>query len=236
MSRCIDTPVSWWTLERYTIGEVTVEERAAVQGHLDTCPHCRIRLHSIETDHRPLPKLSVTAEAAAARRPWLDPSRWRTVAAVGAAAAIVALLVLPNLREDQTSPRRPGNVAERGGAPALVLVREREGVVEENPRRYTSGDRFRLELTLSGNEPHRVEAVVFQGDEVYFPSDDVALVAPGNRNILPGVFRVTGTAPVTICVVIGPDLPDRARLMSEGPEALPDEAICRTLTARTPEE
>jgi hypothetical protein len=238
MSRCIDIPVSWWTLERYTIGDVSPDEKALVEKHLAACPLCLARLKHIDVDDRPLPKLSVTPGAKTAREPWFYLGDWRLrVVALGAAAAMVLVLVLPLLPEDGPSSQQGRGVAERGGDPTFIVVRQRDGVVATNPSDYAPGDRFRLELTLPGTKARHVETVVFQEDDVYFPSDDVAVVTPGNHNILPGVFRVTkdADAPITICVILGPDLVDRAKLISDGPAALPGDAICKTVMYQAPE-
>ena len=234
MSRCIDTPVSLWALERYLIDDVSPEERAEVEDHLAACPLCRTRLDAIDSDPRPLPKLSVAVPAETQRRAWLGLGQWRLAAvAFGAAAVFACFLMLPMLQKDDASPQHIGGVAARGGCePVLTVVRERDGAIENNPSRYASGDRFRLELTLSGTKARRVEVVVFQEDEVYFPSEETALVTPGNHHVLPGVFRMTGDTPFTICVVLGPDLPERSELVLDGQAALPDGALCRTLESQ----
>ena len=231
MNRCTDTPISWWTLERYHIGEISPSEHAEVATHLETCPNCRTRLDSIIEDRRPLPVLALAAPRPADHRPWQGVLGRRTTAAIlGAAVAIACVLGWPLLTDAPSQGPAGGGVAERGGDPVLTIIRERDGVVVENPRRYAPGDRFRLELTLPGAEPRGWDAAVFQGREVYFPSKNDAPVEPGNHVVLPGGFRVTGSMPVTICVMLGPDLPERSQLKRDGPEALPKSAICQTLT------
>jgi len=220
MNSCTQ-PVSWLLLERYQMGEVSAEERARLEAHLDGCPGCRADLDRLAADQRPLPPLPEVA-ARSRRAPF-----WVGLAA--AATAAVALLVLwAPWRPAGRALVPPARIQVKGGELALTLIRERAGAISQNPARYADGDRFRIELTCPPGR-RAWDVAVFQADQVHFPFAAAGPVACGNRVGLPGAFRLSGPGAVTVCAMVGEGIPGRSDIAAMRFEALADWSVCHTL-------
>ncbi len=115
----------------------------------------------------------------------------------------------------------------------MTLMRDREGIVAENPRGYREGDRFRLYVTSPFVETTPVEIVVFQEGDAFFPYPPERETAKGNRVSIPGAFSLTGEEPAILCVLLSTDLPERAELKDTGLAALPETAVCHILNPVT---
>ena len=224
MSACVK-PVSWLLLERYQIGEVSAAERRQVEAHLETCTGCQADLDKLVSDDRPLPALP-QPEPARPRWSW-------TLAGVSAAAAAIALVVglWAPWRPPAPSAIPPARIQIKGGELALTLIREREGVITQNPTRFAAGDRFRIELTCPPGRTNW-DVVVFQADQAYFPYAAAGPVTCGNRVGLPGAFSLTGSGPVTVCATVGDVLPPRVDVVGMTFEALAERSVCQSLRAR----
>ncbi len=218
MSAC-ERPLSWLLLERYQLGEVSAAERARVEDHLGGCAGCRADLDALVADDRPLPPLP---EATPARTRW---SLAVAGLAATAAAVVLAIALWAPWRQGGGAGVPPARIQVKGGELALTLIREREGVTTENPSRYLDGDRFRIELTCPPGE-RAWDVVVFQADQAFFPYAAAGPLACGNRVGLPGAFRLTGSGPVTVCALVGEDLPVRSDLAAMRIEALADRSVC----------
>lgn len=242
---CTGQPVSWLRLELYHLGELPAGERRTVDGHLQSCAVCRAALASIADDTRrlaPLPDLdALPVGVAPTPGPGLGQRLWTWLSgpggrllpvAVAGLAGLAALLIwsLPG-----GPPPLPGG-RFKGGEAALVLLRERQGAVQEDARRFLDGDRLRLELTCPPGAETSWEVVAFQGAEVYLPLPGGERLPCGNRVALPGALRVDGPEPVTVCVLLGTPGAD-ARTQREAVErggraAVPSGALCHTVTPR----
>jgi anti-sigma factor RsiW len=155
-------PLSWLTLERYALGELSAEERARVEAQLAESPVDRACLQEILEDRSelslpsPAPVASVTslAPARAARR-----GRWLAVCAALGAAATIVLMV-----RDQREPAPYDGV--KGSDVALRLISDRQGV---EPRTFAAGERFKVEVTCPARLGASLRLLIFQGGEVFEP-------------------------------------------------------------------
>jgi len=224
---CSGEPVSWLRLERYHLGELPEQERVELTAHLKGCEACRASLEAIEGDDRALPPLPTTESAP--RESWLGNlfgPRWAPVLAA-AAAVLLAVVLAPELERGDLPPSR---ITLKGGDLAISLVRERDGVVVEDPEAYRPGDRLQVRLTCpEKREPTRWDVVVFQAGETLFPLADPQPLRCGNKVMLPGAFRLTGGAPAAVCLIVGEELPARAELGGSGLAGLPRNAVCALL-------
>ena len=228
MSRiCGSEPVSWWTLERYRLGELPAAESRLVRRHIADCPACRSCVEVIDEDAprilRPLP-----TPAARPRFRW-PALRW---IAAGAMAAAALVLVLPWDGVAPSGPPRPERIAYKGGELAIALVARRGEQQIHDPTAFTPEDRFKALATCPPGEPLYGELVVYQGGEASFPLAPGLPLACGNRRPLPGAFRLTGAAPAWVCLVTAAAPPDRGALAS--PDGLPQTAVCVALRPAGP--
>jgi len=232
-SACTSQPVSWLRLERYALGELPAQERGAVSAHLDACDACRGCMQEIRerkpADLPPLPDSLLSAPA-----PWWRRHRLRVAwgggfAAAAAAAATIALLLLSRDAGVDDGTSVPGGVSQlKGGDVALSLVRESDGSITHDPDAYFPRDRFKVLITCPSKIAVHADVVVYEEGEASFPLTQTAIEC-GNRVAIPGAFRLTGNAPVTICALLGEDAPpDRVAIASTRPEDL-DSAVCTTL-------
>jgi hypothetical protein len=217
---CAGEPVSWLRVERYHLGELGDDERAAVAEHLGACDVCAACLGRIREDEKePLPALAgvVVSKAAAAKRTRdLAPFGARGAVAWigGLAAAAVLALVLGPLGGGGPAPggeRQPAAEGARqgarvkGGAVAFVLVRDDGARIEGTEGVYRDGDRFKAVVTCppdgrTGFDLTVTEegASLVQGAYPLPPATDFAC---GNGVPLPGAFRLTGGAVQEVCLV-----------------------------------
>ncbi|HMI90069.1 MAG TPA: zf-HC2 domain-containing protein [Polyangiales bacterium] len=253
---CTSEPVSQLRLERYALSELPAGEHAQVEAHLARCPACRqclLELSASEPALRSLPQelpqlnqLPLAAQRIelperrpqprapssprVRRLPWSLP---RVAGGLALAAALLlalrAGLQLPRAGVDDANGRDSGR-AVKGGELALELVRARAGDVALDPRSFASGDRFAVLVTCPPPAPAHWELVVFQAGEAFFPLDSTQPLRCGNRVSLPGAFALTGAQPAQVCVVLSAAPADRATL-SRGPDALPAQHACTTVSA-----
>lgn len=197
-------PVSWLRLERRQLGELGERERAEVEAHLSGCAECSQAAASLVSWNGRVPALPAVER----RRRWWSP--W--LLAVPAAAALALVLW----------PRQP--VGVKGSDVALTLVRERAGDVGLDPRTFAPTDRFKLLVTCPTPQVLAWDVVVFQGKEVSFPVPQPRPVSCANRVPLPGALRLTGTTPVTICLLWNGA--DRDLIRQKEPTTLGPHAHC----------
>ncbi|MCP4678585.1 MAG: hypothetical protein GY854_24350 [Deltaproteobacteria bacterium] len=233
MSGCISQPISWLALEQYHLGDVNETEQQQIEHHLDRCPVCTADYDKLTVDTRTLKPLPELRE----RRDYLALLKSRPAVAatalLAAAALFVVILGVP-FEKKRTGSIRPSRVAFKGGDLALMIARERNGLVMENPSRFAEGDSFRLFLTHPLSEPARWDVVVWQGEEIYFPFTDRPVIPSGNRVPVPGAFRLTESLPVNICLMIGDDIPSREALERDPTSALPEATVCVQLETSRP--
>jgi hypothetical protein len=190
-------PVSWLRLEQQHLGELPAAEELS-----DADAAC---LAHIEADRRALPPLRLP-ERRPSRIGWLWPS-------VGLATATVLAVLVWRGADEEPSLR----TGVKGGELAMVLVRERDGAIEEEPTTFAPGDRFKLLVTCAAADPVHWDVVVTQGDARSYPLTPSGPLACGSRVALPGAFRLTGDAPVTVCLVVQGSPWERDRVLPDGP-------------------
>jgi hypothetical protein len=223
MSACIDTPISWLRLERYELGEVDEEERAAIAAHLGACEVCAACLASIKADTRELPSLEVTRRKSAVVIPWR-----RVLPAAGALAAAAAIVLIMRRPVTET----PGLTGDRikGNDIAFSLVHEGEGVADEAGTTYHDGERFKALVTCPPGMHATFDLVAYEGTEAAFPLEAQSDLECGNSVAMQGAFRMTGHEPMTVCLVWSDGMTiDRAAIDRTAP-ALLDHALCKALT------
>jgi hypothetical protein len=218
--------ISWLRLERYCLGESNASERAEIEAHLDDCAICRQCLDQIK---------SAEAEARLGRLPLaqtVKPRWWQRLSAsfgyrALGVAATAALLALVLGRLPSPGPRRVPLV--KGADKSWIILRERDGAIEEDAERFAKGDRFKIELTCAAGESLWWDVMVRQAGDVSFPLERSALSC-GNREPLPGAFRLDREAPATICLLAGAQVPSRDQLMRmRDDELLSLGATCKEL-------
>jgi hypothetical protein len=199
--------ISWLRLERYRLGESSPRERTEIEAHLDGCAVCRQCWDEIKANQAEA-RLGILP-ARAAKTSWWQRLRanW-TYRGLGlvATAAVLALVLF---RLPRPAPHRVGSV--KGSDKSWVILRERDGAVEEDAESFQKGDRFKIEVTCAAGQSLWWDVVVLQSDEVSFPLERGSFPC-GNREPLPGAFRLDRESPATICLVAGAELPSRAEL------------------------
>jgi hypothetical protein len=227
MNACHE-PISWLRLEHYHLGELPQEEHSHIQAHLHDCPHCRAMLADIEDDARTLPPLPLPDTARTPAEPWYR--RYFTILTIGPvmAAALALLMLLPPA---STQPELPGpRVQYKGGELAIALVRERAGVIQQDPDAYRDGDVFQVLITTPPGT-HPWDLVVLQDGQAFFPLP--AGTTPGGNRVPVGSFELTGPGDAAVCVMAGEGRVEHAILEAEGAEVLADGAVCVTLGQST---
>lgn len=229
MSGCISTPVSWMRLERYALGELA-EGKDLVRRHLAECPACASCYARIEADAKlalpPLPAPRARAKAAA---------RWRVIAGASTGLALAAAVVLAIVRVPRTE-RVPAEDTARARAKgdvfALTLVRD-DAVRFDGARvTFRDGDRFKALVTCPPGALTRFDLVVYDDAGPSFPLAATAPLECGNDVALPGAFRLTGQAPMRVCVLWSDasNAPiDRAELARVGESAATSRGACKVL-------
>jgi hypothetical protein len=222
MNACHE-PLSWLRLEHYHLGELPQGEHSLVQAHLDSCPHCRAMLAEIEDDARTLPPLPLPEPAAS--QPWYRHLSILLPSVAG--PVLVAALALFILLPPTDDPQLPGHrVSIKGGELLIALVRERDGVRQDNPSAYLDGDRFQVQLSTPPGT-HSFDLVVLQDGQAFFPLEPGALHG-GNRQVA-GAFRLTGPGDAAVCAMVDEGRVSRDQLQALGAQALEDSAACVTL-------
>jgi hypothetical protein len=233
-------PISWLLLERYALGELGPEERADVEARLAASEVDRACLAEIRADNSELPALpsSVTAparlravpaaSAKAAPGPVARPSRARHVRWIAATgtlcAAAASLLVVVRTRPtgDELATPTPQTQAPalpddgiKGAEVSLRLISDRQGT---DPKMFTSGERFKLELSCPPRLGAALRLFVFQGEQVFEPLPLTAPLACGNLVPWPGAFALDGSDAADVCVSWGAPPDPVTRLADLGTE------------------
>jgi hypothetical protein len=224
MAECATTPISWLRLERYHGGDLEEGERAAITAHVDAGPACADCLRRIAEDTRALAPL-----------PSARGGRLLRLAPVLGAVLVAAGVLL--LVRDRPAPSTEHLGAGRGEPGARIkgnditfsLVREEEGLVVEAGGSYKDGERMKALVTCPPGMRAGFDLVVFERGEAVFPLAPEADASCGNAVALPGAFRLTGHARMTVCLVWNDDAPvDRDEVRRLSPDALPH-ALCKVL-------
>lgn len=210
--------VSWLTLERYAVGDLPESERVAVESALLSDDAARDCLAQIRSDVRELPPLPVIERVPTPARDWWSWLGWRSMAVVATVGAVFLWMRLPS---PTTGPFHSGSPdvhdSIKGDAVAISLVRERDGSVAWDPTLYTSGDRFKVRVTCGMGGDVFANVVVHQDGTASAPLRAQA-IACGNAVVLDGAFRLTGSQPARVCVIVSEGAPIAAeRIRSLGP-------------------
>jgi hypothetical protein len=182
-----DGRLSFLTLERYALGELSQERCREVEARLAESERDRMRLAAIRGDSVELLPLPTPLAPTKARRPAL----WAGLGGALAAAAL-ALLVFLAPGEEQTLGHRT-----KGGDVALVLVGEQHGAEATT---FAQGERFKLLVTCPPDLTGSLRAAVYQGGALYQPLADGGPRACANRAAWPGAFALDGRARAWVCV------------------------------------
>jgi predicted nucleic acid-binding protein len=192
-------PLSWLTLERYALGELSASERREVEAQLAESATDRAILAEIRADVSQLPPLPCdpprSLELARQRR---RKRAWLALSAGLCAAA--ALLLVVRDRNDASLGAGP-NVYDgiKGADVALRLVSEQQG---PEPRSFGEGERFKAEVTCPPALSGSVRLLIFQGNECFEPLPASALSC-GNLVPWPGAFTLDGSSPADVCLYWG---------------------------------
>jgi hypothetical protein len=208
-------PLSWLTLERYVLGELSPAELLEVEAQLSASAEDRAILAQIRADQSQLPPLLLDPPRALEearnkrrRRAWLALSG-------GLCAAAVLLLVVRD-RNDASLGAGP-NVYDgiKGAEVALRLLSERSG---PQPNSFGEGERFKAEVTCPPALSGALRLLIFQGDQLFEPLPASELVC-GNLVPWPGAFSLDGGQPAEVCLYWGhertPKRPARAMTCTE---------------------
>ena len=214
MTTCISQPISWLRLEQYALDELT-EGRDEIAAHLAACEACRACLARIESDAKlDLPPLPATATATATV---VRPAWRRALVASGSALALAAAAVLAIGRV--TAPPPDDGERVKGAAIAFSLVRDDDALIAEAGGTYKDGDRFKAIVTCPPGARLRFDLVVYDGAGAQFPLDPAQPLACGNEVPMRGAFRLTGTAPLRVCLVWSENDLERNELLRAGNQA-----------------
>lgn len=212
----LNEPLSWLTLERYALGELSASARRDVEARLAASPEDRACLDSILQDTSELPPLPTSVV------PLKSPRKPKTPLLVAASTALaVAAAALLLVRSHAVPGSRRLYAGVKGGDVALALVSDRVG---RDPSQFSEGERFKLLLTCPPNFTEPAKVLVFQGDQRFEP---LPTERPACGNLVPwsGAFALSGDERVTVCVAWGD------ALEAATPRALGDDAVCTTLEA-----
>ena len=223
---CQSEPLSWLTLERYHLRELPIEESLQVREHLDDCSCCRICLEQIKKDDLvPLPLLAFEASP---QKPWPWWLRFGSVTTgVGFATATAVLLFF--FAGNPTSKNLafpPPRITLKGGDMAISLVRERKGSILHNPTTFLPKDRFKVLVTCPPPMILPWKLVVIQNKQISFPLSPSGPILCSNRVALPSAFRIVGSSPAVICLVLGKTTLPRSLPPSKLPKQWPTKTVC----------
>ena len=202
-------PLSWLTLERYALGELSAAERALVEQRLASSAQDRQCLDVIRSDQTvmpPLPVVPLRAKKKSARLPvW------------GSLLAAAAALLLMVLRPDQTD--EPGEItpsrATKGGDVSIVLASERQGA---GARTFATGERFKVLVTCPLTFATPLRVLVFQDGQRFEPLPQARLTC-GNLVPWPGAFELDGAGDVEVCATWSAAAPSARSVRELGPDA-----------------
>jgi hypothetical protein len=204
-------PLSWLTLERYALGELSADERAEVEARLAASESDRACLAEILADKSELPPLTglpeedapsaqVAAPASLAAARARQKAHWLPWSLGLCAAAAALLLVLRKPSGEQASD--PALLADhvKGTDVTLRLHSDRSG---SDPSRFSAGERFKLEVTCPPSLSDVLRLVIVQGSELFEPLPRSPSFRCGNLAAWPGAFALDGTEAADVCVYWG---------------------------------
>jgi hypothetical protein len=223
MTSCIGEPVSYFRLERFALRELSADEQRSVAEHLAQCPTCRACHDRIQADGREQDLAALVARLQAPRGPqpraagrargWL----WGTVA-----LSLTGLLAVLSTQPG-TQPMAPGGTpGTKGDGLALELTRIDDRGQQLEPTRFAPSDRFRVALSCPPALAGKVHVLAFQAGEKFEPLPAQTLASCGNRRMLSGAFRLDGSAPVDVCVLLG----DADVTAVRARDGLPEPHVC----------
>jgi hypothetical protein len=199
---CVTEPISWLRLEQHALAA-----DPAVAAHLASCAACRECFAQLEGDRVVLPALPAIAPR---RR-----TRWWLLAVPALAAAAIGLVVL------RPAPRPEIATVKGVGEIRLEVVRERDGAVSFDARRFLPGDRWKVIVTCPPDASAWIDvAVIETGAQVADYPLAPARVACGNRVVIPGAFTITGHATNQVCARIAADRAPPRQLPRPGDEGV----------------
>jgi len=192
-------PLSWLTLERFALGELSPVELLEVEARLASSAEDRAILAQIRADQSPLPPLSCDPPRALEQAH--DKRRRQAWLALGAGlCAAAALLLVVRDRNDASLGAGP-NVYDgiKGAEVALRLVSDQRG---PQPSSFATGERFKAEVTCPPALSGTVRLLVLQGEQLFEPLPASEL-ACGNLVPWPGAFSLDGSEPAEVCLYWG---------------------------------
>ncbi len=215
---------------------VTFQQKE-VARHLKECPGCNHHFKSIAADTRTLKPLSPVRTQSQNPTPRSVtpfsnlPLRSKWAFGLAASCSLILVFFWTTLSTNPLPlPTDAPSIGYKGDDFAMLLLRERNGQMRENPKKYLNGDRFRVFASCSKGQKLSWDAVLFQGNEVYFPYPHPVPLSCQNRAPLPGAFKLSGNKPVTVCLLPGAQTTARPLLTQEGRAALPKNSVCVELS------
>jgi putative zinc finger protein len=209
--RCTGEPPSWLALERLRLGELPPAERSAVEQHLAACAACAACLAEID---RPLSLPALPTVPGRASLWSRLQGIWRRAGRVHiwATAGVTLLLVLfvlarPKRLDDGLTDRTLAGV--KGNGIALTLVRERNGAIEHDATTFAPGDRWKALVTCPSARMVFWDLAIIGSRGETFPLTPAGPIACGNRVPLPGAFRLDGSGPVVVGLLLDANPIDR---------------------------
>ncbi len=198
MNRCLATPISWLTLERFALGELGADAARDVKTHLKGCDACAVCHAKILNEMAvPLPPLPEPVPVAVTARARVI----RLVAPVAATLSLAAAVMLLVTKRDPAveAPRD----RSKGGDVSLALVSDNE---QAEGGGFHIGERFKAVVTcpsaMSDDASLVWDLVAFDADGSSYPLPRAQRVACGNRVPLSGAMTFTGSGPIDVCVVL----------------------------------
>jgi hypothetical protein len=176
--------VSWFELERYALGELSAEEKKAVELALATDPKARARLAEIRG-------ATTNEQAPVKREPWSI----RLLAAVvtlSLAALVSRALLSGGVARDELS-------GAKGAALTLSVVRLHEGGVASDPQKLVLGDKYSLQVTCVPPRETTLNVSVRQDGNITEPlGGDQAVRCANDVPVTALVFD--SVSPAEVCV------------------------------------
>jgi hypothetical protein len=181
-------PLSWLTLERYVLGELSAAEKLAVERRLAVSAQDRACLETIRSDMTTLPALPVVK---------LRPKKRSYVPAwsmgLAAAAALLFIFLSPDQsKRDQTElPNR-----SKGGEVAIIIASEERG---RDVHSFGPGERLKVLVTCPATFQAAMRVLVFQDKQRFEPLPPTPPKC-GNLVAWPSAFELDGTGVADVCV------------------------------------